>query len=880
MDFPLRFILFKLKKATAAALKAQHHPPAPFFRQALAGSIPLRSVGGEFDEKCCNLLGFRGLLGGKLMVVGNSSSIFPHTSMFTPLTRTSLRFAVLLLLISGPLYAQGTFRDTSYSRVQTLTSVMGRDFWFAPPALFGAAGEYYQLNITSPKNTTAHIQAGTFQGTVKVLAGQTANFSLPLTQVIKTSGIVEDKGYHVWSDSADLDVMLVDDFAIDSAGDAMQILPDFKLGRQYVVAAYQAYFHGVDNSQFDYPSMITITAEHDSTYVLVLPSADLRQETETVPNPTAVAHPKGMPFTVRLEQGQSVQYKTVLPQDPTNYDLTGTILQSNYPIAVIGASQRADIPSTYDPPNYIADMIPPIRAWDTAYYTLPFYQPPGIIGHQASSFVAIGSVPNQSIYRTDANGDHLFALLDHAYDFSLQPDVDQPSKWHSNAPFMLVQYINSPDYPSTQAGDLGMPAMVVIPPENTYGLTANVQMPIYSATYPTQFNMFLNVIANANATTVTLDGKSIRSWTKFSMPDGTVLYRSLLGGMLAGAHLLASDMPVGAYSYGFSRNTGESISYAAAPGLIAPTSSTTAAPTVSWTADTSARAAISDASGISHISIDSIANLALGTDSEFAAGDSIPSTFLTAQPLDTSKNGFLRIRVYDMAGNLTTSVLSYTAPVPTSLEPGFTIASISLDTCLVGTSKTVGAVTLTDTSSYWPLTIDHLTIDNSAFTDAAVADKVPFTLAPMGTHTLQITFTPTQDLAYSTLLHVHSTTAGSQTDTLRGTGYSVNAVTGDVPASSLAAWLARGAGELRMLAPSPNPARHSIELEYALRAPASPAFEIFTILGTSLYHWTGGIHTSGEHTESLDLRSVPPGDYLYRFEADGEVLSGKLEIVP
>src|SRR6202030_691732 len=99
--------------------------------------------------------------------------------------------------------------------------------------------------------------------------------------------------------------------------------------------------------------------------------------------------------------------------------------------------------------------------------------------------------------------------------------------------------------------------------------------------------------------------------------------------------------------------------------------------------------------------------------------------------LDASKNAYVRFTAYDMAGNRTTGELSYLAPTGTPLKPGFTIASIGFDTVLVGTSKTRGAVTLTDTSSVWPITFDSIWIDDPVFADTALADKFPFTLAPL-----------------------------------------------------------------------------------------------------------------------------------------------------
>ena len=810
------------------------------------------------------------------MVMDSSLNLF--NLMFSNPPRTFALSVLATFLFTSAPRAQSNLHDTVFSQQRDQTSVMGRDFWFAPPQLFGTGSQYYQLCLTSPKNTTAHIQIGSFAATVSITAGKTATYSLPLTEVIKTSGIVESKGYHVWSDSADMDAMLVADFATDSAGDATQLLPDFRLGKDYAIASYEALFVGPGNTQYDYPSMFTIVAEHDNTLVRIIPTADMRQETETSPNPSTVAYPRGYPFTVTLQRGESVQYKTVLPVNLTDYDLTGTMIHSNYPIAVIGASQRTEIPVTFDHFNYIADMMPPVRSWDTLYYSLPFYQPPGVMDHDASSFTVIGTVPNQLIFRNDADGDHLFVTLNHAYDYYEQSDIAKASEWHSNAPFLLVQFINSSDYPSPENGALGSPAMLVVPPARAFGLSANIQLPLYSGAFTTQFSMFVDVVASASAKAVTLDGTSIRNWTKFTVDTSRVLYRSPNGGLATGEHLLQSDEPVGAYAYGYSLRSGESIGYSAVSGALAVSSADTTPPTLRWTlAASCGHAQLSDSgSGLSHIAIDSIQNFTLTPDPAFVPGDSILSTALDACPIDTSKNAYLRFTAYDMAGNRTTGELSFAAAIVTKLKPGFTIASVGFDTVLIGTSKTRGVITLTDTSSVWPVTFDSIWIDNPVFTDTAAADKFPFTLAPDSSRALQITFTPTQATNYSVQIHARSASAGTQTATLTGTGYVEN---GSVSSEAAPAML--------LLPPAPNPAKRSLTLNYSLRAPARVTFEIFSILGDPVFQWNGGLASAGAHVQAVSLGQIPAGSYIYRFEAamdnrssTGEVQSGKLAIEP
>jgi hypothetical protein len=797
--------------------------------------------------------------------------------MKTPLAFWSLFFMIIFFSNSS---AQSIFADTAFYYKADLNPVMGRDFWFTPPALFQSNSKFYDLCVTSPKNASVHIECGTFSTTLAVKAGLTTAYLLPLTHEITSSGIIEDNcAYHVWCDTADLDLMLVADNPAGAAGGAMHILPAFALGEEYVVASYTALYIGQGNS-YDYPSEMTITAEEDNTVVTIVPSADLRQETQADPNPTTVAHPTGMSFPVTLQRGETVQFQTVTSQDPDNYDLTGTIIHSNYPVAVIGASQRPYIPATVPPVwNYIANMIPPTRSWGNTYYTAPFAQPSGVTTHDASTFLVVGSQANQTIYRYDAtSGSQVFCLLQNKFDiFWDDGDVDVASRWTSDAPFMLVQYIDSRDYPDSTVKAFGAPAMMVVPPQDKFATSGRVQTPQQIGSYAASFTMYVNVIVNTNAKSATFDGTNIRSWTNKPIDSAWSIYRG--SNITQGAHVFQSDMPIGVNAYGYAPLNGESIGYPAENGLIATASSDTVAPSIIWTAnDGCALAAISDSgSGLSQIVIDSGFNFTITSDTNFIAGDSIQSSFLGVCLTNADSDGYVTFTAYDMAGNRSVGEITYVAPAQTSLKAGFTLASIGFDTVRIGTSKTLGAVTLTDTSSVWPITFDSIWIDNPVFTDTAQADKAPMTITPGQKHTFQITFSPTDGNPYTAFLHAQSTSAGAQKVSLDGSGYTT---TGGVAETSgtLADWLANGSGNMMLFPPSPNPAMKSLTINYALRAACNIEFEIFSERGTKVYDWNGSNETNGLHTQTFDIDAIETGNYIYRFSANGEVESGKIAI--
>src|SRR5205823_5849117 len=88
------------------------------------------------------------------------------------------------------------------------------------------------------------------------------------------------------------------------------------------------------------------------------------------------------------------------------------------------------------------------------YYTLPFFQPPSAsLSHSASTFKTIVSQKGQRIerYSFDAGSStgvtYNYFQSFKKYDLYDRNDIAEPSRFFSDAPFLLVQYSNSQTYP-------------------------------------------------------------------------------------------------------------------------------------------------------------------------------------------------------------------------------------------------------------------------------------------------------------------------------------------------------------------------------------------------------------------------------------------------
>jgi len=581
-----------------------------------------------------------------------------------------LTFLLILSFLAMNAHSQGLITTTT-TLSRNATSGVGRDYWLTL-AQNGdnQAGKYYELFVTSQQATTVNIAiTGGSNSRYPIAAGQALNFFVPLALEMTTSGVVEDKGIHVWSNDADLSVNLLS--RNPASSDGYNAIPTTGWGKEYVVAAYQSLYEGYGVFS-DYPSEFCVIADQNNTILSIMPSINIRQTNG------GADHKAGILFTDTLQKGQCIQYKAVFAYD-CDVDVTGTNIRSNNQIGVIGASQCANIPCDKRFCDHVCDMIPPVRSWGKVYHTIPF-----IDRKLGDTYVVIGSQAGQNIYR---NGNP-YVTLTEKYSYYFRPDIADASIWTSNAPFLLAQYINSTEWETTQPGGnptpLGDPAMVVINPVEQYTRRVIFQTPNITTN---GFSNFANVMVNRDAIKVTtFDGQPIASYkgtTQIQIPNSNyTAFR--LSNVKPGTHNVLSDSGVGVYVYGY----GTYDSYAWSGNLgVADLSSTDSLPPLVFASGTclSSHIIIKDNrtgdSKINSIVTDSINNISYTLDPNFVTGAGFDSSFYDVEIIDNTKEAFLSVSAYDVAGNRATSISIYK---PQLLK--FTSQVVNVGVTDVGTS--------------------------------------------------------------------------------------------------------------------------------------------------------------------------------------------------
>ncbi|MDP4219629.1 MAG: hypothetical protein Q8896_04265 [Bacteroidota bacterium] len=567
-------------------------------------------------------------------------------------------------------------------------SFLGRDLWFTMCQNYDQqGGKYYELFVTSPNNTTVNIQVtGGSTSRYPITAGQVLNFFVPLAWEVTTSGEVEQKAIRVWSNDADLTAYLLS--RNPATSDGMYIIPTIGWGTEYVVAAYESLFEGYGSFVYDYPSEFSIVANQNNTICNITPNCDIRM---TNGKPVRKAH---VPFTEVLNRGECIQYKVTLATNADDFDVTGTVVTSNYPVGIVGASQCPNIPPEFPYCDHICDMIPPVRTWAQTYQTVPFAHRFG-----GDTYVVISSKPGQTVKR---NG-NVYCVLDNKYQSYFRADITDASQWTSDAPFLLAQYINSttwPDLAGPNNNGVGDPAMVVVNSVEQY-----VPHIIFSTPNITNggFQNFVNVMVNNDAKlTTTFDGQPIASFrgsTQLPVP-GSNYTAFRISSVSPGKHTVDSDSGTGVYVYGYGNY--DSYAWSAALGIKTYNDPDTIPPVAITSGDCfDALVTVTDnhkvppASKIASMKLDSIYNMAYNPDPNYEEGVATDSTYYLMNVIDSSKEAILIIEIHDYAGNRTIVTSTY-APQIATLTPSlnnFGSGNVGSTTCkyftVTNTGKTV-----------------------------------------------------------------------------------------------------------------------------------------------------------------------------------------------
>jgi len=384
-----------------------------------------------------------------------------------------------------------------YCFSQGLTNV-GTDFWIAFPPNQSVSASL-QIFISSNYATSGSISSA-FPGVdqiFNVIPGIVTQVTVP--SGVALSNEVENKGIRV---TAAEPISVYGLNRNTATTDAYMALPVSSLGVDYRVLAYKTTLNNNGSG-------VSVVATQNGTVL------------------TVFNHQTGGISNVNLEEGQTY-YVTA---DALDEDLTGSTIQSNYPVAVFGSVKCSQVPAGCFYADHLVEQMFPVSAWGKKFITVP------LAGRDGSGDI-FRILANENGTDITINGTFTATLgAGEYYETNL---ADYNSIITSKAS-LVAQYAKGTQCSGNLTGD---PFMVLIPPREQF-------LTNYTISTVSGFTShWVNIIAPSYAVgAIYQDGILIPDGS--FVPVGTTAFYGAQINITEGSHNFTSLFPFGVFIYGW-----------------------------------------------------------------------------------------------------------------------------------------------------------------------------------------------------------------------------------------------------------------------------------------------------------------------------------------
>lgn len=395
----------------------------------------------------------------------------------------------------------------------------GSDFWLA----FGynlstsVDGNLY-LYVSSENDTTGvvDIPAQNLSIPFSVIAGEVVRIDIPpelrLASAVETA---QNKGIHVTTQNK---VVLYALNQKTDTTDGFLVYPTDTLGKRHRAMTY-------DGGQ------LYVVATQDNTTVNLTFSETVTPILSTCVGCDPLEYAKDETITILLQTGEVYAVEA----NPTSGNtLTGTLIESNLPIAAFSGHQCTFVPTGVRACDHLVEQLPDTKYWGSTYYSMPLASRVG-----GDIFRIVADVDNTDVF---INGELIRSLDAGEW---LEDTLDTGAIIEASHPILVAQLSKGSTTDFSDNGFLGDPAMIMLTPSEQF-------ISRYQFTTTDQaidFN-YVNVIATTDGlTNMTLDGVSV-DLNLFSQIEDTPFYGAQLL-VNEGAHVIESNEVFGASIYGF-----------------------------------------------------------------------------------------------------------------------------------------------------------------------------------------------------------------------------------------------------------------------------------------------------------------------------------------
>ena len=351
--------------------------------------------------------------------------------------------------------------------------------------------------------------------------------------------------------------------------DASLLLPKSALRGEHYVVSYPALHFGTEGpfgtDWTNLPGLMSVTATEDGTTVTVHTSAHIAA------GPGVAALGTGGMVTYQMNAGDVLQLTTAALPDqaiaapgktctvvtdvfeteyycpaPNEWDLTGSHVEADKPVAVLGGHECTFVPFDKRACDHLEESIFPVEALGQDLIVTSAQDVRSITsapGTPAFQFVRVLSAVDDNEITFDPPSVHPTVVLDAGKWIEIGPTVEDFRVLADNK-ILVAQYVLGQEYAGN--ADAGDPAMSVAIPTEQYRLA-------YTFLAPTTYtHNFVNIVA-PTGTAITLDGATVPA-TEFRPIGGSgfgVARHKIDGGV----HDMKGDQNFGIVVYGYASYT-------------------------------------------------------------------------------------------------------------------------------------------------------------------------------------------------------------------------------------------------------------------------------------------------------------------------------------
>ena len=408
-------------------------------------------------------------------------------------------------------------------------STEGTDFWFGFMQNRNTGEVHYiEISVTSRVGAEITVTYGpseTFIGKYTVAPNASIPISIDYNLLeSKGSETPESKGIHLVSTNP------VNVYALNyrtRSSDVAVIYPTEALGTEYFAMCYSPRYTSGNESNSEF----MLVATEDNTTVNIIPVRN-----------TDLGKPANVPFSIKLNKGQSYQVQSSNIDATGKEDLTGSSVTADKPIAFFSGAKATTIPfSGYANYSYdhLFEQIPPTSTWGKEFYVVPLQL-------RTKDTYRVLAVENGTIVKIEGTNTTKTLIKGEFYEFELT----SASRIVSNRKVLLAQFCRSQR--ADESFGVGDPFMIIISP--VVQKIKDVTFVAYESNLILDI-FFVNVITlTSEVGNITLDGSNIRS--SFSpFPNSSYSFAQLR--VSKGVHTLKNPSDNGgflAYVYGFGQN--------------------------------------------------------------------------------------------------------------------------------------------------------------------------------------------------------------------------------------------------------------------------------------------------------------------------------------